>query len=49
MVRVFNVRGQVLAGAVVSDRYAPGVARVHEGAWSESGQRRRARGAVQIR
>lgn len=33
VVRVFNVRGQVLAGAVVSDRYAPGVARIHEGAW----------------
>ena len=29
VVRVFNVRGQVLAGAVVSDRYAPGVARIH--------------------
>ena len=23
----------MLAGAVVSDRYAPGVARIHEGAW----------------
>ncbi len=33
IVRVFNARGQVLAGAVVSDRYAPGVARIHEGAW----------------
>lgn len=33
VVRVFNGRGQVLAGAVVSDRYAPGVARIHEGAW----------------
>lgn len=33
VVRVFNVRGQVLAGAVVSDRYAPGVAQIHEGAW----------------
>lgn len=33
VVRVFNARGQVLAGAVVSDRYAPGVARIHEGAW----------------
>lgn len=32
IVRVFNARGQVLAGAVVSDRYAPGVARIHEGA-----------------
>ncbi|WP_159566682.1 trimethylamine-N-oxide reductase TorA [Budvicia diplopodorum] len=32
-VRVFNNRGQVLAGAVVSDRYKPGVIRLHEGAW----------------
>ncbi len=33
VVRVFNARGQVLAGAVVSDRYSPGVIRIHEGAW----------------
>ncbi|AKH90247.1 Trimethylamine-N-oxide reductase 1 precursor [Edwardsiella tarda] len=33
VVRVFNDRGQVLAGAVVSDRYVPGVIRIHEGAW----------------
>jgi len=33
VVRVFNARGQVLAGAVVSDRYLPGVIRIHEGAW----------------
>ncbi|EPC5194699.1 trimethylamine-N-oxide reductase TorA [Edwardsiella piscicida] len=33
IVRVFNDRGQVLAGAVVSDRYVPGVIRIHEGAW----------------
>lgn len=32
IVRVFNARGQVLAGAVVSDLYSPGVARIHEGA-----------------
>ncbi len=32
-VRVFNDRGQVLVGAVVSDLYAPGVIRIHEGAW----------------
>ncbi len=32
-VRVFNDRGQVLAGAVVSDRYKTGVIRLHEGAW----------------
>ncbi|MEY0604372.1 molybdopterin dinucleotide binding domain-containing protein, partial [Providencia huaxiensis] len=33
IVRVFNERGQVLAGAVVSDLYSPGVVRIHEGAW----------------
>ncbi|WP_395755986.1 trimethylamine-N-oxide reductase TorA [Edwardsiella ictaluri] len=33
IVRVFNERGQVLAGAVLSDRYVPGVIRIHEGAW----------------
>lgn len=33
IVRVFNGRGQVLAGAVVSDFYKPGVVRIHEGAW----------------
>jgi len=33
IVRVFNDRGQVLAGAVVSDNFTPGVARLHEGAW----------------
>ncbi|AKJ43137.1 trimethylamine-N-oxide reductase TorA [Pragia fontium] len=33
VVRVFNQRGQVLAGAVISDRYKPGVIRLHEGAW----------------
>ncbi|MCE2571078.1 trimethylamine-N-oxide reductase TorA [Motilimonas eburnea] len=33
LVRVFNQRGQLLAGAVVSDDYAPGVARLQEGAW----------------
>lgn len=33
LVRVFNDRGQLLAGARVSDRYPPGVVRIHEGAW----------------
>ncbi|WP_272939955.1 molybdopterin dinucleotide binding domain-containing protein, partial [Aeromonas veronii] len=33
LVRVFNGRGQVLAGLVVSDDYAPGVVRIQEGAW----------------
>lgn len=33
LVRVFNDRGQLLAGAVVSDDYPPGVIRIHEGAW----------------
>lgn len=31
--RVFNGRGQVLAGVVISQDYAPGVIRIHEGAW----------------
>ncbi|ECI4597751.1 trimethylamine-N-oxide reductase TorA [Salmonella enterica subsp. salamae] len=31
--RVFNDRGQVLAGVVISADYAPGVIRIHEGAW----------------
>jgi trimethylamine-N-oxide reductase (cytochrome c) len=33
IVRVFNDRGQLLAGARVSDDYPPGVVRIHEGAW----------------
>lgn len=33
VVRVFNDRGQLLAGVRVSDDYAPGVIRIHEGAW----------------
>ncbi len=33
IVRVFNDRGQVLAGAVVTDDYLPGVCRLQEGAW----------------
>ncbi|MFD2167485.1 trimethylamine-N-oxide reductase TorA [Thalassotalea euphylliae] len=33
IVRVFNERGQLLAGAVVTDDFPPGVARIHEGAW----------------
>ncbi|SFQ29000.1 trimethylamine-N-oxide reductase TorA [Enterovibrio norvegicus] len=33
IVRVFNDRGQVLAGAVVTDDYKSGVCRIHEGAW----------------
>lgn len=35
VVRVFNDRGQLLAGAHVSDDYPPGVCRIHEGAWYE--------------
>ncbi|AUO63680.1 trimethylamine N-oxide reductase I catalytic subunit [Citrobacter freundii complex sp. CFNIH2] len=31
--RVFNARGQILAGVVISPDYAPGVIRIHEGAW----------------
>jgi len=33
LVRVFNGRGQLLAGARVSEDYAPGVVRIYEGAW----------------
>ncbi|WNC71687.1 trimethylamine-N-oxide reductase TorA [Thalassotalea psychrophila] len=33
LVRVFNERGQLLAGAIVSDNYPSGVARIYEGAW----------------
>lgn len=33
LVRVFNDRGQLLAGAVVTDSYAQGVIRIEEGAW----------------
>ncbi|SMY33436.1 trimethylamine-N-oxide reductase TorA [Photobacterium andalusiense] len=33
IVRVFNDRGQVMAGAVVTDDYLPGVCRLQEGAW----------------
>jgi trimethylamine-N-oxide reductase (cytochrome c) len=33
VVRVFNGRGQILAGAVVTDDIMPGVIRLNEGAW----------------
>lgn len=33
IVRVFNDRGQLLAGAVISKRFPKGVIRIHEGAW----------------
>jgi trimethylamine-N-oxide reductase (cytochrome c) len=33
IVRVFNKRGQVLAGAVVTDNIIPGVVRMQEGSW----------------
>ncbi|CAK4067326.1 MULTISPECIES: trimethylamine-N-oxide reductase TorA [Vibrio] len=33
LVRVFNDRGQLLAGAVVTDSYPRGVIRIEEGAW----------------
>ena len=35
LVRVWNHRGQVLAGAVVSDGIKPGVMCLHEGAWPD--------------
>ncbi len=33
LVRVFNGRGQLLAGARVSEDYSPGIVRIYEGAW----------------
>ncbi|MGS0682334.1 trimethylamine-N-oxide reductase TorA [Shewanella sp. 125m-7] len=33
IVRVFNDRGQLIAGAVVSDKFPEGVIRIQEGAW----------------
>ncbi|RDE18936.1 trimethylamine-N-oxide reductase TorA [Motiliproteus coralliicola] len=33
LVRVYNDRGQLLAGARVTDDFATGVVRIHEGAW----------------
>ena len=33
MVRVFNDRGQLLAGAIVTNRIRPGVLMLEEGAW----------------
>ncbi|MGR5079545.1 trimethylamine-N-oxide reductase TorA [Photobacterium swingsii] len=33
IVRVYNDRGQLLAGARISDNYPRGVIRIHEGAW----------------
>jgi len=33
VVRVFNDRGQILAGALISDAIRPGVIRVNEGGW----------------
>ena len=35
VVRVWNQRGQVLAGAVVTDGIKPGVICIHEGAWPD--------------
>ena len=34
-VRVWNLRGQVLAGAVVTEGIKPGVICIHEGAWPD--------------
>lgn len=34
-VRVWNHRGQVLAGAIVTDGIRPGVICIHEGAWPD--------------
>lgn len=40
VVRVFNERGQTLAGAFVSDKIKPGVVRMQEGAWYDPLDRR---------
>lgn len=39
VVRVFNDRGQILCGAVISDRMRPGVLRVNEGGWYDPAKR----------
>jgi trimethylamine-N-oxide reductase (cytochrome c) len=33
VVRVFNDRGQILAGLTITDRIRPGVIRINEGGW----------------
>ncbi|MGO2133706.1 MAG: trimethylamine-N-oxide reductase TorA [Halomonas sp.] len=33
LVRAYNDRGQLLAGARISENFPPGVVRIHEGAW----------------
>ncbi|WP_316976283.1 trimethylamine-N-oxide reductase TorA [Shumkonia mesophila] len=38
VVRVFNDRGQTLAGAVVTEDLMPGVVRLHEGSWYDPDQ-----------
>ncbi len=35
MVRVWNSRGRILAGAVISEGIKPGVICIHEGAWPD--------------
>lgn len=39
IVRVFNDRGEILAGAVVTDRVREGVVRVNEGGWYDPAKR----------
>lgn len=41
IVRVFNDRGEVLAGAIVSDNVRPGVIRLSTGAWYDPAERGR--------
>lgn len=45
VVRVFNDRGEVLAGALVTSRVMPGVVRMHEGGWYDP-QRRGEKGSL---
>ncbi len=35
IVRLWNARGQILAGAVISEGIKPGVICIHEGAWPD--------------
>ncbi|MFO1061463.1 MAG: molybdopterin dinucleotide binding domain-containing protein [Dongiaceae bacterium] len=49
VVRVLNERGQILAGAKVTDMVRAGVIRVNEGGWYDPAELRQAGNAVQVR
>ncbi|MFP2514859.1 molybdopterin guanine dinucleotide-containing S/N-oxide reductase [Buttiauxella agrestis] len=49
LVRVWNARGQVLVGALVTDGIKPGVVCIHEGAWPDLDDRKLCKnGAVNV-